>query len=129
MSRWITVGIVVGTVTLLIVWDLVVAFNSTPGDTESEVVRDFAFRHPMTAVSLSTLVTHFFVPMPVSKTVKKILTGCLITVGVVGLALDLLGWLPVPAPFGFQFLGLIPYVVGGLGIGLLWPQQPSKGFE
>ena len=44
----------------LIGWDLVVAFNPTPGDTISELVYQYGQKHPWVPFGLGGVLGHFF---------------------------------------------------------------------
>lgn len=134
MTRKITSIIILVYVSTFLLWDVFMAANSAVGDTESEITRDFAFQHPMIAVALCTLIPHFFIPRPHSHRAHIIMVVILATLGVVGVVLDFTGILPTPKEVGDWlhipgYLGLIPYVLTGVGLGFLWPQKPPKETE
>jgi hypothetical protein len=45
---------------LLIVWDIYLAAAPPTGDTISEVIRDFAYRHPIIPFAIGVLIGHWF---------------------------------------------------------------------
>jgi len=60
--RWWTIAILAGVSLLLIVWDIYAATNKERGDTISEVVLDFARRHPVIPFLLGVLMGHLLWP-------------------------------------------------------------------
>ena len=66
-DRRITIGILLVTGVIFIVWDLYVAANPTPGDTISEVILDFSRRHAMIPFVFGVLMGHFFWPQKSEK--------------------------------------------------------------
>lgn len=98
-----------------IVWDIVVATNRTPGDTESEIIRGFASQHLTVPWAVGVLMGHFFwnVKQGVPRW-RTLVVMPLITLAIV--AVDVWGNLPYVLP-------VIPFLVG-VGAGrLLWPQH------
>ena len=56
----LTAAVLVACVLLLVVFDVWMAANGTPGDTISEVVRSWAARHPVIPFAAGVLMGHFF---------------------------------------------------------------------
>ena len=56
----ITGLVCIACVALLVVFDVWMAANSTPGDTISEVVRSWAQRHPVIPFAAGVVMGHFF---------------------------------------------------------------------
>jgi hypothetical protein len=58
VTRAITIGLILFTVTALVIWDIYVATNKEEGDTESEVIRDWS-RYPALPYGLGALLGHW----------------------------------------------------------------------
>lgn len=56
----ITGLVCIACVLMLVVFDLWMAGNGTPGDTISEVVRSWSARHPVIPFAAGVLMGHFF---------------------------------------------------------------------
>lgn len=63
MSRKITIGIILGVTAILIGWDIFVAVNPPQGDTISEIIQEFATKHPVIPFAFGVLMGHFFWPV------------------------------------------------------------------
>lgn len=56
----ITFGLLVVVAVALIAWDFVVATNQVKGDTISEILQHFAYKHPFIPFGFGVLAGHFF---------------------------------------------------------------------
>lgn len=63
MTRRWTIAILLGITALLIGWDIYVALTPQKGDTISEVIRDWAFAHPVIPFALGVLCGHWLWPL------------------------------------------------------------------
>jgi len=61
-TKLVTVIVMVVAVIVLIVWDIVVAVNPTPGDTISEITLNFARNHPVVPFIVGIVCGHLFWP-------------------------------------------------------------------
>jgi hypothetical protein len=117
-AKRITQAIILGTVVAWIGWDIYAASNGVDGDTESEVIRLFANRHPFLPLAMGVLMSHFFWNVRASSfRLPRIATFVgLPVVGIAGAVLDFAGLLPWVHP-------LAPFVIGIFLGRLLWPQR------
>lgn len=117
-AKKITQALIVATVVVWIAWDIYAAANSVPGDTESEMIRLFANRHPFLPLAMGVLMAHFFWNVRASSfRLSRLATYVgLPLVGIVGAGLDAAGFLPWVHP-------LAPFVIGIFLGRLLWPQR------
>lgn len=136
-TKKITVTLMVSTIVLWILWDIYVATNTTVnefgetvkvlGDTESETTRDAAFlKWPSIASFCVMLLIHFFVPREHSQKqhTRHVIYLIIISLGLV--TCEFFDLLPVFTIFGSKNYGLIPYMLLGIPMGLLWQQRPPK---
>jgi hypothetical protein len=100
---------------LWIIWDIYVASNRRSGDTESEVIRDFALKHPSFALAVGVLMGHFFwnVTEPIASWRS---TVGLPVLGALALTIDLLGKTP-------RVSSVVPCLIGIVLGRLLWAQK------
>lgn len=61
-TKWITIGVLLGCVTILVGWDIYVAINPPDGDTISEVLFQWAGDHPVVPFVIGVLCGHWFWP-------------------------------------------------------------------
>lgn len=115
-NHWLTSGLIIVTICIWIVWDIYVSLQRKAGDTESEVIRTFAVRHPAFVWVVGGLMGHFFWhaahPAIWWKT-QLILPAC----GIVVIALDL--WAKHP-----KIPSVVWFLVGLTMWHILWPQVP-----
>lgn len=117
MTRKITIVLILTTIAVWVGWDIFAAVEPTPGDTESEVLRDWGHAHASLPFALGALMGHFFgtwdrlvelrARFPVAPVVLAGLGGVVV-------AADLGGALPEVHP-------LIPFLVGVPLGAALWP--------
>lgn len=119
MTRKITIGLIVATAAVWIGWDLFAFFDtSTAGDTESEVIRDFATKSHALPFAFGVLGGHFF-----WTTKKKIWSRLtlipLVLIAITIFVLDVVG---IRAP-----LPSIAFLAAGTIAGrLFWAQHVSN---
>jgi hypothetical protein len=118
VTKYITKGLILTTILSWIVWDIYVAIEPTPGDTESETIRDWAWAHPAFPFAVGAIMGHFFW----NREEGRFFSWSPWLLGGLGLAaavIDVVGLAPTTTP-------VIPFLVG-LPLGaLLWPQRPAK---
>lgn len=108
MTRFWTIALLISSILSLIVWDIIVAVNTVPGDTISEIVLAFSERQPFLPFAVGFVCGHLF-----WSNRKRQETWVPIVAGVV----SFLGSLFVP-----NVIPVIPFLVG-LPLGhFLWPQ-------
>lgn len=113
--KQITSGIIISTIVGWILWDLVVASNNIPGDTESEIIRTFANHHAAFPLMVGILMGHFFwnartgINPPITEIGLPVvaITAVLFDVG------NILPWINP----------IFPFLLGLVGGKFLWPQR------
>lgn len=129
-TRDITQVIIIATVAVWIIWDIWVAANKTPGDTESEVIRDYTI-YPAIPASLGALLGHW--TLLGFRVVPDFWLGFMWLCGV---GILLVAWSALvifkksgkPLASAHEFVAKRPYisvVFGYLAGGLLWGMQPN----
>jgi hypothetical protein len=63
-TKYITTGIMVAAIVVLVIWDIYVATNPIPGDTISEITLNFARHHPVIPLIIGIIVGHLFWSQP-----------------------------------------------------------------
>jgi hypothetical protein len=58
LSRKVTIGILIATTLGLVAWDVYVAVNGVRGDTISEILLEFAQKHPVLPFAIGVLCGH-----------------------------------------------------------------------
>ena len=111
MTKKITAGLIFVTIAVWIGWDVFVAIEPTPGDTESETLRNWGWAHPSFVFALGALHGHFF---GTSKTLRRFRRRVpyspfiLAAIGVILAIADVAGILPSAHPL-FAFLAGLPF--------------------
>lgn len=62
MTKRITKVVMIATAALIILWDIYVAVEPTPGDTISEVLLGWAMQHPIIPFAIGVVCGHLFWP-------------------------------------------------------------------
>jgi hypothetical protein len=62
-TQWLTLGVIIAATLGLIVYDVAVAIEPTPGDTISEILLSFGYRHPTIPWVWGGITGHLFWPM------------------------------------------------------------------
>ncbi len=121
-TRKLTKYLLASTAVVWIVWDIFVAIEPTPGDTESEVIRDYAWNHPFVPLGFGVLMGHFLWTRAGGRYFKRS-PWLLVPIGLGALALDASGVIGSIQP-------LIPFGAGMLLGHTLWTQStPDKHKE
>lgn len=60
MTKRITAGVIIVSIVVLVGYDIIIIIESSPGDTISEILRDWAWKHPSVAFCLGVLCGHWF---------------------------------------------------------------------
>lgn len=88
-TKWITIGIVLITLTIWLAWDIFVASNKTMGDTITEVVRQYS-KHSLLIPAMIGIVFigHFYIIRPWDLS-GWVVVGTLLGIGLIWLGFDL----------------------------------------
>lgn len=128
LTKKITAGLIVATIVIWVGWDIYVAIEPTPGDTESETLRDWGWKAPAFVWAFGALCGHFWGTWGKFVTFREKYPWSPFVLG--ALALGLAGLnaaqiLPRIHPM-LSFLVGIPFGA------LLWPQkrpEPANGIN
>jgi hypothetical protein len=118
MTRNITSWLIIVTIIVWVVWDIYVGTNSIPGDTESEVIRDWAWDYPSFAAAIGVLCGHWFWTVEGKRPVWMMLA--LWFLWAVFMVLDVF--------FGLfnSVIPILPFSVGVLLGHLMWPLEHKR---
>jgi hypothetical protein len=115
MTKTLTIVFLIAATTFICLWDVFVATNPVKGDTVSEIVLAFSFKHWFLPLVLGVVCGHLFWPV-VKVEDKWVRLIVLWVIGALCFVLDL----------AEVFSGIVPILpfLGGLVLGhLLWPQS------
>jgi hypothetical protein len=116
MMRVITTLLLCASAVGLIGWDVVVALNTVPGDTISELMQEVGYRVRAIPLALGVVMGHLFFPGKHERPAPAWLT-----LGILGVAVG-----SFDLAFPLKFSPAYPFAVG-LPVGwALWPQKPKE---
>lgn len=121
MTKKLTVGLILATIAIWIGWDVFVAIEPTPGDTESEVLRDWGWRAPSFVFALGALLGHWFGNADALVALRERFPWSPVLLAGIGAAVvgaDVAGWLTDLHPM----VALLAGIPAGA---VLWPLRPK----
>lgn len=91
-THWFTLGLMVTSIAIWIAWDIYVATDSIPGNTESELVRSAAKNSLLLTAALGVLISHWLWPNKLWYINGWISLAGLSVVGLLWLGFDIHYW-------------------------------------
>lgn len=115
MTKIITKIIIIAVIVGLVIYDIVILVEPTPGDTISAICLGWARRWWIFPLSFGVLMGHLFIPWKHPEKWKRVTIPILIGLGIISIVLNIvLSW---------TLISVIPLMAGiALGAGL-WPQM------
>ena len=117
MTKKITAGLIIAITAIAIIYDIVIVIEPTQGDTISEVILSFAYRHPFLPLAMGVLIGHLTWPRKYSDKKRIYFIIALAITGASVLVIDVLKVIPPIKPV----IAVIPGIILGH---FLWPQKP-----
>lgn len=121
MTKRVTGGVIVISIVLLVGYDIVIAIENSPGDTLSEILRDWAWKHPSLAFGFGGLMGHWFGNFD-----QLVKFRAKFEYSWVLLALIALGWAAADFFNVFHVHPMIALLAGIPAGATLWAQKPRK---
>jgi hypothetical protein len=121
----VTSALILGTIAVWIGWDIYVVIEPTPGDTESETLRDWGWSAPAFTWAFGALCGHFWGTWDGFVKFREKVPWSPAILAILGLALagaNVAGVLPRIHP-------MIPFLVGIPFGALLWAQKHPEGSD
>jgi hypothetical protein len=121
LTKKVTAGVIIVSIVALAGYDIFIVLESSPGDTLSEILRDWAWKHPSLAFAFGGLCGHWFGNFDRLVKLRAKLEYSWALLGLIAV-----GWALVDFFNLFHVHPFIALLTGVPAGAILWAQEPKE---